>query len=102
MIVRLWRGVARAEGHDAYLAYFKETGLRDYRAAPGNSGVQVLLRPHSQGVEWLIVTWWESIEAVRSFVGDDPELARYYPDDALYFDELPERVEHFDVALIDD
>ena len=51
------------------------------------------------GVEWLIVTSWESWDAVRAFAGDDPNRARFYPDDARYFVALDERVEHYELVL---
>jgi heme-degrading monooxygenase HmoA len=98
VIVRLWRGVARQEMSDAYLAYFHETGLRDYRGTPGNLRVEVLRRPREEGVEWVILTTWDSWDAIRAFAGENPERARYYPDDSNYFDELPERVEHYELV----
>jgi heme-degrading monooxygenase HmoA len=99
MIVRLWRSVAKADMSDAYLDYFRSTGLRDYRATPGNRSVTVLRRPAPDGVEWLIVTSWDSWDAIRAFAGDDPNRARFYPDDARYFVSLDDRVEHYELLL---
>ena len=99
MIVRRWHGIAKREMSDAYLAYFRETGLRDYRSTPGIRRIEVLLRPVDSGVEWVILTTWESMEAVRAFAGDAPELARYYPNDTAYFDVMPEFVEHYESVL---
>src|SRR5919106_7014307 len=36
MIARTWRGAVRAEDADAYLDYLEATGLKEYRATPGN------------------------------------------------------------------
>jgi len=44
MIVRTWQGATREADADAYLHYLKETGLREYRATPGNLGVLALRR----------------------------------------------------------
>jgi heme-degrading monooxygenase HmoA len=99
VIVRFWRSVARAEMSDAYADYFRETGLRDYRATPGNRSVTVMTRPHPDGVEWLIATTWDSWDAIRAFAGDDPTRARFYPEDARYFVALDERVEHYELLL---
>ena len=101
MIVRLWRGVARHGMSDAYLAYFRETGLRDYRRTPGNRSVEVLHRHREDGVEWVILTTWDSMDAIRAFAGEDPERARYYPEDTTYFGELPEGAEHYELVLIE-
>ena len=99
MIVRVWRAVARAERSDAYLAYFGETGQREYLATPGFRGLRILRRPVPDGVEWVLMTTWESWDAIRAFAGPNPELAVYYPDDADYFVELPEHVEHYELLL---
>ena len=47
---------------------------------------------------FLLVTLWESWEAIRAFAGDDPERARYYPEDAEYLLELEPRVTHYEVV----
>lgn len=99
MIVRTWRGVAHPERADAYVDYFRQTGLAEYRATPGNLGVTMLRRPVAQGVEFLIVSRWSSMQAVRSFAGDEPERARFYPDDHDYFVSVEERVDHYEVVI---
>ena len=101
MIVRRWYGLAKREMSDAYLAYFRETGLRDYLATPGIRRIEVLTRSVEGGVEWVILTSWESWEAIRAFAGEHPERARYYPDDTTYFDVLPDLVEHYESVLVE-
>lgn len=98
MIARLWRGVVPAEKADVYLAYLERTGLADYRATPGNRGVQVLRRIEGDAAEFLLVTWWDSWEAIRRFAGAEPEKARYYPEDAAFLRELEPTVRHFEVV----
>jgi heme-degrading monooxygenase HmoA len=99
MIIRTWRGLARQERADAYVDYFRETGLAEYRATPGNLGVTMLRRAVAQGIEFLIVSRWSSMEAVRTFAGEEPERARFYPDDEAYFVSVEEHADHFEVVL---
>lgn len=99
MIARTWRGAVPAERADAYHDYLLRTGIPDYRATAGNMGVYVLRRVESGVAHFMIVTLWESIEAVRRFAGDDPARARYYPKDAEFLLELPAEAEHYDVLL---
>ncbi|MFA4663022.1 hypothetical protein [Pyrococcus kukulkanii] len=33
---------------------------------------------------FLLITVWESMEVVKKFAGDDPELAKYYPEDNYF------------------
>ena len=45
-----------------------------------------------------VVTFWDSIDAVRRFAGDDYELARYYPRDDEYLLERERNVVHYEVV----
>jgi hypothetical protein len=69
MIARIWRGVTPAEKADQYLEYLEKTGLKDYRAVPGNQGVQVLRRTYEGKTEFLLISLWESYETIRAFAG---------------------------------
>jgi heme-degrading monooxygenase HmoA len=98
MIARIWRGVTRAEKAEQYLAYLIETGLKDYRAVPGNQGIEVLRRTYEDKTEFLLISFWESYEAIRAFAGDDPERAVYYPLDEEFLLDLEPQVTHYEVA----
>lgn len=98
MIVRIWRGVTEASKAEAYLAYIMETGVSDYRAVPGNQGVQILHRTFEDRTEFLILSYWESFEAIRAFAGEDQERAVYYAKDHEYLLEMDLRVTHYEVA----
>ena len=98
MIARIWRGVVPEAKADAYLEYLQETGLEEYRATEGNWGVQVLTRIADGRAEFLLLSLWESWDAIHAFAGDDVERAVYYPRDAEYLVELEPRVAHYEVA----
>ncbi|HEY7461140.1 MAG TPA: antibiotic biosynthesis monooxygenase [Gemmatimonadota bacterium] len=99
MIARIWHGRTRAEHADAYLDYLKETPVGDVRAVPGNLGLQVWKRVQGSEAEFLFVSYWPSLEAVREFAGEDLEKAVYYPRDREYLMELEPNVAHYEVAL---
>ena len=98
MIARIWRGATRARDGDQYLEYLHRTGVPDYRATPGNRGVYVLRREVDDRTEFTLVTLWDSMEAIRAFAGEDPERARYYPEDDRFLLEKVPTVEHHEVA----
>jgi heme-degrading monooxygenase HmoA len=98
MIVRAWRGATRAEDGDAYLEVLRRTGFAEYRATPGNRGVLALWRAANGRAEFLLLTLWESEEAIRRFAGDDPGRAVFYPEDERFLVERGETVEHFTIA----
>ena len=97
MIARTWHGRVPAEKADAYYSYLRRTGLADYAATPGNLGVTVLRRDEGSVTHFLLLTLWESIEAVQAFAGADHELAHYYPEDDEYLLEREQFVKHYEV-----
>ena len=96
MIARIWRGVTSAEQAEEYFEYLMETGLKDYRAVPGNRGVQVLRRTCEGKAEFLLISLWESYAAIRAFTGDDIERAVYYSKDQEFLLELEPKVTHYE------
>jgi heme-degrading monooxygenase HmoA len=97
MIARTWHGRVPAEKADAYLDYLKATGLADYARTPGNRGVQVLRRIDGGVAHFVLTSFWDSLDAVRAFAGDDPERAHYYPEDDDYLLEREPTVAHYEV-----
>ncbi len=92
MIARIWHGKTTAEKADAYMDYFHKTGLPDYQGTEGNLGVFVLRKDEGQQADFLMITLWESEDAIRKFAGDDINRARYYPEDNQYFGEMEPNV----------
>jgi len=87
------------EKADAYYEYLLETGIPGYRATPGNRGCYVLRRTDGDRVHFVLISLWASLEAIRSFVGDDVDRAHYYPEDADFLLELEPKVKHYDVLM---
>jgi heme-degrading monooxygenase HmoA len=101
MIARIWVGVTPENKADAYLDYLKATGLADYASVPGHRGTQVLRRIANGEATFTIITHWDSMEAIRRFAGDDPEVARYYPEDDEFLLFRNPTVEHHDIIWTD-
>ncbi len=98
MIARSWHGRVPAEKSDAYLEYLHRTGLADYRSTPGNRGLWVLRTVKGGVAEFLLITFWDSFDAIRAFAGDDVERARYYPEDDDFLLEREPTVTHWEIA----
>jgi heme-degrading monooxygenase HmoA len=97
-IARVWRGVTPRSKRAEYLAYLKETGVDEIRKTPGNLGVTILVRDTKQGAEFLYISFWKSMSAIRKFAGNDVEKARYYPKDREFLLKLERRVKHYEVS----
>jgi heme-degrading monooxygenase HmoA len=98
MIARLWHGRVPTMKADAYLDYLNRSGIPDYRATPGNRGVTVLRRAHGEVTHFLLITQWDSWEAIAAFAGEEVDRARYYPEDDEFLLEREPHVVHYDIA----
>jgi heme-degrading monooxygenase HmoA len=97
MIARAWHGMTPASKADAYFEFMKHTGLKDYRSTPGNYGAYVLRRMEGDRAHFLVISLWESMDAIRKFAGPEPEKARYYPEDKDFLLEFEPQVTHYEV-----
>jgi heme-degrading monooxygenase HmoA len=97
MILRTWRGRTRLEDRDRYLAYLRETGIREYRSTPGNRGVYVACRERDGEAEFFLLTLWDSMDAVRRFAGPDAGSAVFYPEDDAFLVEKDDHVDHYEL-----
>lgn len=97
MITRVWRGITLKEKADDYLNHLRDTGLKHYAETPGNLGVTVLRRNQGEHCEIVLISHWESMEAVRAFAGENPEKSVYYPEDEHYLLQMEPLVRLYDV-----
>jgi heme-degrading monooxygenase HmoA len=98
MIMRQWRGRVPAEKAADYLEFLKTSGFKDYASTPGNLAVYAFTRARDGITEIVLVTLWDSVEAIKRFAGDDYQKAHYYPEDKDFLLEFEPLVEHYDVA----
>jgi heme-degrading monooxygenase HmoA len=77
MIARTWQGATRAADAETYAGYVRQTGIPGYVATPGNRGAWLLCRIDGERAEFLTMSLWDSLEAIRAF-GEDAERAVYY------------------------
>jgi heme-degrading monooxygenase HmoA len=99
MIARFWRGVTPESKSNEYFEYLKSTGVKDAQSIKGNKGVMVLRRVSEGQAEFLVISLWDSMDAVRKFAGDDIDASRYFPADSQYLLSLEPEVTHYDVLL---
>jgi heme-degrading monooxygenase HmoA len=98
VIARIWRGAVRTADADEYAAYIGDTGLADYERTPGNRGAWMLRREVGELTEFLTLTFWESLDALKAFAGQDYERAVYYPEDDRFLVERDATCAHYQVT----
>lgn len=99
MIARTWHGVTDASKADEYLEYLRKTGVPEYQQTEGNWGVYVLRRIDGDQSHFLLLTLWESENAIKRFAGPEMEKAKYYPEDEKFLLELEPTVTHYEVLV---
>ena len=77
MITRTWRGWTTPSNADAYETLLRETILPGIagRGIDGYHGAHLLRRHDGDEIEFVTILWFDSIDAVRMFAGDDHETA---------------------------
>jgi heme-degrading monooxygenase HmoA len=109
MITRLWSARTTPQLSSAYLEYFEQHILPELRAVPGYVSAQVLtssIGPTAKEagathVEILVLTVWQSLDAITAFAGPDCESAVVHPAAAALLIDYDRRVRHFAAALSD-
>jgi len=97
MIARTWHGSVPTEKASDYHQYLLTTGLKDYTDIKGNRGAYLFKWEEGDVTHYQTLTFWESIEAIKEFAGEDYEKARYYPEDKEYLLEMEPTVTHYEV-----
>ncbi|HEU5181397.1 MAG TPA: antibiotic biosynthesis monooxygenase, partial [Candidatus Polarisedimenticolia bacterium] len=88
---------------EAYGRYLRESdfGVQDYRGTPGNRGAWLLRRDEEDRVRFMLVSFWESREAIQAYAGPDIEAARYFPYDRECLIDPEPKVAHYEVLAAD-
>lgn len=84
MIARTWNGRLPAHHADGFARHLSATGVAEAAALPGHLGADVFRADVGEHVEFRLVTYWRSWEAIQSFAGEEPDRAVLYPGDEEY------------------
>lgn len=98
MITRLWRGWTTSGNADAYERFLLEELFPSLRAIAGFRGADVLRRVERNGVAFVTLTRFESLEAVRAFAGEDFETPVLEPTAQALLSRFEPRAEHFETC----
>jgi len=96
-IARIWRGRTLASKADEYEAYLLASGISKVRQTPGNLGVTVLRRADGNQAEFLVISIWDSLDAVKRFAGKDYDKAVLLDRDREYLLEVEPTVRHYEI-----
>jgi heme-degrading monooxygenase HmoA len=95
-IARIWRGRTTRDKADEYAVYLYEHGVRPLKEKA--LGVQQLREDRPDESEFVTISYWESIEAMSRFAGDDPTRIHHLERDPEFLIELPESVQVLEIS----
>ena len=96
-IMRLWHGEVAIEKADAYEQFMIERAAPDYGSVEGLLKLYFQRRNEVETTHFLLITIWDSIQSIKHFAGDNPEIAKYYPEDNDFLLEKEKYVSMYEV-----
>jgi heme-degrading monooxygenase HmoA len=99
MISRIWHGYTRPGNADAYETLLRNeiiTSIED-RSIDGFREIQVFRRDFGDEVEFITVMWFDTLDAVRAFAGEDYEASWVPPAARALLARFDERSQHYEV-----
>jgi heme-degrading monooxygenase HmoA len=101
MISRIWHGWTTHANAAAYQALLQTEILPGIanRQVKGYNGAHLLRRESETEVEFVTILWFESLDAVRDFAGDDYEAAVVPPKARAVLSRFDDRSTHYDTLI---
>lgn len=96
-VARVWHSRTTSARAAEYYDYLMHEGIAKIEALPKNRGCDVLTRSHDGETEFIVISYWSSLEDIKSFAGDDITKTHNLPGDAEMLLELEPNVRHFEV-----
>ncbi|HMC88965.1 MAG TPA: hypothetical protein VKI17_05435, partial [Gemmataceae bacterium] len=81
-----------------YVAHLQQTVLPELCRIEGYGGAYILRRDVQGGVEFAIMTLWESLDAIRKFAGHDAETAVIAPAARALLRSFNSTATHYEVV----
>jgi hypothetical protein len=104
MVCRVWRGwtkAAHAQSYDDYLRQDLFPRLNQELRSRGYRGYQLLRIGRGEEVEFMTMLWFESIESVRSFAGENYETPVISDKARSLLARFADRADHYEVSGFD-
>lgn len=98
MIARLWHGYTAPENADAYEQLLKKKILPGIHRISGYQGASLLRRNTDAEVEFITLTMWDSMEAIRQFAGGDRSHAVVPPEARRLLVRFDQESVHYDAV----
>jgi len=96
-VARMWHGRTTDAKAAEYYDYLMSAGVSRFKSIPGNLGVDVMSRSRDGVTEFIVISYWRSLDDIKAYAGADIEKTHNLPRDPEYLLELEPNVRHFNV-----
>ncbi len=99
MICRLWRGWTTRENAEAYERVVRSQVIPgiEARRIPGFRSIDLVRRERGNDVEFMTLMWFDSLDSVKAFMGEDYEVAHVPAEAQAVLAGFDERSAHYEV-----
>ena len=101
-IGRMWRGWTNSDQADGYEAVFRGVVLPELRDVAGCRGAYLLRHDDADGTEFVTLTLFDSLDAVRAFAGEQFETAVISKEARAVLRDFEPTARHFTLVVAPD
>jgi heme-degrading monooxygenase HmoA len=98
-IARIWHGRTPLARADEYRQYLFDAGVTKIANIPGNRGVQLMMRKTADEGEFMVASYWDSIDAIKAYAGATYEHVHDLPRDNEFLIDKEKLVRHFELDV---
>ncbi len=98
MIARHWRGWTRPEDADVYERFLKDVVIAGLHLIEGFRRTEILRRVDGAEVEFVVINFFDSLDAIRAFAGDDYRKAKFEPEALRLLSRYEPHAVHYEVT----
>lgn len=97
MIARIWHGKTKVADYEKYTEFMKFKAIPDYETTDGFKKLIFLRNIQDDAGHFTLITFWENMDVIKNFAGEDFEKSKYYQEDRQFLLEFEEKVTHYEV-----
>lgn len=97
MIARHWRGWTLLQNADAYESLLAQRVLPGLKHIEGYHGGYVLRADGRDEAEFVVINFFESLDAVKAFAGEDYAVPVFEPEAAALLSKVEPVANHYEV-----
>lgn len=102
VIARAWHGKTHREKADAYEQYLSDA-IKKFPTIKGNLGYQMMRidggPDGAQYVEFQVISYWESLDAIKAYAGQEIGRTRDLPRDKEFLVDMEPHVRNYELRV---